>query len=126
MAVETALINLAINIIINVIVLSPVLWISGRLIAGKDKAKFTDALWIVLLGTLIGLGFNYFLAESLGSITGIIASIIMLLIWLGLVKHFFDCGWLKALAISILTVIIFIVIVVLLAIIGIGIALIGF
>ena len=126
MAVETALINLAINIIINVIVLSPVLWISGRLIAGKDKAKFTDALWIVLLGTLIGLGFNYFLAESLGSITGIIASIIMLLIWLGLVKHFFDCGWLKALAISILTVIIFIIIVVLLAIIGIGIALIGF
>jgi predicted lysophospholipase L1 biosynthesis ABC-type transport system permease subunit len=126
MAVETALINLAIQILINVIVLSPVFWISGRLLAGKDKAKFTDALWIVVLGTLIGLGFNYFFAESLGSLAGIIASIIMLIIWLGLVKHFFDCGWLKALAISILAVIIFIVIVVLLAIIGIGIALIGF
>jgi predicted lysophospholipase L1 biosynthesis ABC-type transport system permease subunit len=126
MAVETELINLAIQILINVIVLSPVLWISGRLLVGKDKAKFTDALWIVFLGTLIGLGFNYFFAESLGFVTGIIASIIMLIIWLGLVKHFFDCGWLKALAISIIAVIILIVIAMLLAIIGIGIALIGF
>jgi predicted lysophospholipase L1 biosynthesis ABC-type transport system permease subunit len=126
MAVETTLIDLGIQILINVIVLSPVLWISGRLLAGKDKAKFTDALWIVVLGTLIGIGFNYFFAESLGVITGIIASIIMLIIWLGLVKHFFDCGWLKALAISILAVIILIVITVLLEIIGIGIGLIGF
>jgi len=125
MTVETALINLGIQLLINVIVLAPVFWISGRLLAGKDKAKFTDALWIVLLGTLIGLGFNYFFAESLGAVASIIASIIMLIIWLGLVKHFFDCGWLKALAISIIAVIIFIVIVVLLAIIGIGIALIG-
>jgi predicted lysophospholipase L1 biosynthesis ABC-type transport system permease subunit len=126
MAVETTLIDLGIQILINVIVLSPVLWISGRLLAGKDKAKFTDALWIVVLGTLIGIGFNYFFAESLGAVTGIIASIIMLIIWLGLVKHFFDCGWLKALAISILAVIILIVITVLLEIIGIGIGLIGF
>ncbi len=119
MAVETSLINLGIQILINVIVLSPVLWISGRLLAGKDKAKFTDALWIVVLGTLIGLGFNYFFAESLGSLAGIIASIIMLIIWLGLVKHFFDCGWLKALAISIIAVLIFIAIAFLLALIGI-------
>jgi predicted lysophospholipase L1 biosynthesis ABC-type transport system permease subunit len=126
MAVETELINLAIQILINVIVLSPVLWISGRLLAGKDKAKFTDAIWIVFLGTLIGIGFNYFLAESLGFITGIIASIIMLIIWLGLVKHFFDCGWLKALAISIIAVIILIIVVMVLAIIGIGVGLIGF
>jgi len=126
MAVETTLINLGIQILINVIVLAPVLWIAGRLLAGKDKARFIDALWIVILGTLIGLGFNYFFAESLGTVTSIIASIIMLIIWLGLVKHFFDCGWLKALAISIIAVIIFIVIVVLLAIIGIGIGLIGF
>jgi len=126
MTVESTLISLGIQILINVIVLAPVFWISGRLLAGKDKAKFTDALWIVLLGTLIGIGFNYFFAESLGAVASIIASIIMLIIWLGLVKHFFDCGWLKALAISIIAVIIFIVIIVLLAIIGIGIALIGF
>lgn len=113
---DSALVNLAINVVINVVVLSPVLWISGRLLAGKDKAKFTDALWIVFLGTLIGIGFNYFFAESLGALTGLIAAIIMLIIWLGLVKHFFDCGWLKALAISIVAVLIFMAITVVLAI----------
>ncbi len=125
MTVETTLINLGIQLLINVIVLAPVLWISGRLLAGKDKAKFTDALWIAFLGTLINLGFNYFFAASLGGVTSIIASIILLIIWLGLVKHFFDCGWLKAFAISIIAVIVLIVIAVLLAII-VGIALIGF
>jgi hypothetical protein len=30
----------------------------------------------------------------------------MLIIWLALVKRFFDCGWLKALAISIIAIII--------------------
>jgi hypothetical protein len=103
-----------------VIILAPVFWISGRLLAGKDKAKFTDALWIVVLGTVIGSGFGYFFAESFGSFfTGIIASVIMLIIWLGLVKHFFDCGWLKALAISIIAVLVFMAITVLLPIIGI-------
>jgi len=114
--VDSAWVTLAVNVVVNVVVLSPVLWASGRLLAGKGKAKFTDALWIVLLGTLIGLGFNYFFAESLGYFTGIIASIIMLIIWLGLVKHFFDCGWLKALAISILAVLIFMAITIVLSI----------
>jgi len=126
MTVETSLINLAIQLLINVIILAPVLWIAGRLLAGKDKARFIDAIWIVILGTLIGLVFNYFLAATLGTITSILASIIMLIIWLGLVKHFFDCGWLKALAISIIAVIIFIVIAVILALIGIGIILLWF
>jgi hypothetical protein len=51
---EINLMALVVNIIVNVIVLSPVLWIAGRLLVGKDKAKFTDALWIVVLGTVIG------------------------------------------------------------------------
>jgi hypothetical protein len=109
---DTLLVNLVIHVFINAVILSPVLWISGRLLAGRDKAKFTDALWIVILGTLIGSAFSYFFS-------GVIASIIVLIIWLALVKHFFDCGWLKALAISIVAVLIFIVIVVVLALIGI-------
>jgi len=109
---DTALVNLAINVIINVVVLSPVFWVSGRLLAGKDKAKFTDALWIVVFGTVIGSVFGYFF-------TGIIASIIMLIIWLGLVKHFFDCGWLKALVISIVAVLVFMAIAFVLSLIGI-------
>ena len=114
---EINLIALAVHIIVNVIVLSPVLWIAGRLLAGKDKAKFTDALWIVVLGTLIGAVFQAFLE----GILGLLGSIIMLIIWLALVKHFFDTGWLKALAIAIVAIIIYIIIAAILVLIGLAI-----
>jgi hypothetical protein len=114
---EINLIGLLVNIIVNVIVLSPVLWIAGRLLAGKDKAKFTDALWIVVLGTVIGAVFQAFLE----GILGLLGSIIMLIIWLALVKHFFDTGWLKALVIAILAIIIYIIIVAILVLLGLAI-----
>jgi hypothetical protein len=103
---------LVINIIVNTIIISPVLWLSGRAIVGKQKAKFTDAIWIVVIGTVIGTFFGAFFS-------GIIAAIILLILWLALVKHFFDCGWLRAFVISVLAVIIFAVIIFILAIIGI-------
>ena len=104
---------LLIQIVVNAIILAPVLWLSGRILVGTEKAKFLDALWIVLIGTVIGALFGAFFV-------GIIASIIQLVIWLALVKHFFDSGWLKAFIISVLAVIIFAVIITILAIIGIG------
>jgi hypothetical protein len=50
----------------------------------------------------------------------------MFIIWLALIKHFFDCGWLMALAIAIIAVIIFVIIVAILAFIGIGLLVLGF
>ena len=114
---DSAIVNLIIQIVVNIIILAPVLWISGRLLVGKDKAKFMDALWIVVLGTLIGGAFQYLFS-------GIIAAIIVLLIWLALVKHFFDTGWLMAFAIAIIAIIFWIVIAVIIGLI-VGIAIIG-
>jgi hypothetical protein len=112
------IIGALIQIIITTLLLSPALWISGRLIAGKDKAKFTDALWIVFLGSIINTLVGTF-------INNLVATIVLLIVWLALIKHFFDCGWLKALAIAIVAVIIFAVVIIILgiifAIIGIGI-----
>jgi len=105
--------TLVIHVIVNIIILAPVLWLSGRLLVGKDKAKFTDAIWIVVLGTIVGVILGYFFS-------GWVALIIELVLWLLLVKHFFDCGWLKALAISIIAVIILAIIIAILAIIGIA------
>ena len=109
---DTFLINLVIHLIVNAIILTGVLWISGRLLAGKDKAKFTDALMIAVLGTVI--------ADILGIfIMGFIAALIVLFVWIALIKHFFDCGWLKAIAIGIIAILMLIVIAVILALIGI-------
>jgi hypothetical protein len=116
---DSALVQLIIQIIVNIVVLAPVLWISGRLFVGKDKAKFTDALWIVVLGTVIGGFFQYLFS-------GIIATIIVLIIWLALVKHFFDTGWIKALIIAVVAIIIWIIIAIILGVLfGIGLAILG-
>jgi hypothetical protein len=114
------LIPLVVTLVINIVVLSPVLWFVGRSLVGKDKAKFTDALWIVALGTIIGLAFqyiSYYVVTSLGFIGTIVGAIIMLIVWLGLIKHFFDTGWLMAFAIAVVAIIIYVVIAIVLGII---------
>ena len=112
------LVGILIQIVISTVILSPALWISGRLIAGKDKAKFTDALWIVFLGSIINTVVGAFIGN-------LIATIILLIVWLALIKHFFDCGWIKALIIAVVAVVIFAIVIsilaILFAIIGIGI-----
>ena len=105
---------LLIELVVKIIVLAPAFWLAGRALAGKDKAGFIDAVWIVILGTLIGGIFSYF------EIIGIIALIIQLIIWLGLVKHFFDTDWIKAFVISVLAIIIIIVVGFILGLIGFG------
>ena len=113
------LVALLIQIVIGIIVVAPILWLVGRALVGKDKAKFTDAVWIVVLGTIIGAVVGIFVGS-------LISAVIMFVVWLALIKHFFDCGWLKAFLIAVIAVIIFIIIVAILAIIGIGILSLGF
>jgi len=108
---------LLIDLVVKIIILSPAFWLAGRVLEDKSKAKFIDAVWIVILGTIIGGIFSFF------DIVGIIALIIQLVLWLGLVKHFFDTTWIKALVISILAIIILIIIGFILGLIGIGIGL---
>ncbi len=104
---------LIIQVIIGIILVAPVLWLSGRALVGSKKAKFTDAIWIVALGTVISV--------ALGNLAGtFISALITLVVWLALIKKFFDCGWLKALAVAIVAVVIFVVIVAVLAFVGLG------
>ena len=56
---------LLIQIVVNTIILSPVLWLSGKALVGAKKAKFLDAIWIVVLGTVINASSTpYFQALS--------------------------------------------------------------
>ncbi len=99
----TEIIYMLVSILISVVVNSLVVWFAGKSMVGENKAKFSDAVWIVVLGSVIGGALN---ALQLG----LIGSIIVLLMWLYLIKHFFDCGWLKALVISIIAVIIMVIV----------------
>jgi len=103
--------GLIIQLIVSAIIVSPVLWLVGRWLIGKEKAKFTDAIWIVVLGVIIGTILGNF-------VHGTIGFIVTLIIWLGLIKHFFDCGWLKAFLIAIVAIIVFIIIATILGLLG--------
>jgi small-conductance mechanosensitive channel len=108
------LVSLAISVVVGIIILSPVLWLVGRWLVGKEKAKFTDAILIVVIGLVVNAIIGWILTGWLS----VIGWIVMLIVWLYLIKHFFDCGWLKALLIAIVAVIVFIIIGVVLALIG--------
>lgn len=98
--------SLVIQIIVAAVVLAPVLWIVGKLFVGKDKAKFTDAIWIGVLGVVIGAVIGWLLPGLLG----LLGTLIMIVVWLLLIKHFFDCGWLKAIVIAVIAWIIYFII----------------
>ncbi|MGB6681604.1 MAG: hypothetical protein WBF08_09835 [Candidatus Bathyarchaeia archaeon] len=107
------LMNLVIQIIIGIIIVTPVLWLVGRSMVGKEKAKFTDAIWIGALGIII--------ATILGTLVhGLLGFIITLIVWLALIRHFFDTGWMKALLLAILLVIVLFIVVLILAVLGIA------
>jgi hypothetical protein len=112
------LVSLLVQIVVSSIILAPVLWLAGRVLVGSDKAKFFDAIWIVILGTVIGA----VVGDFVGSL---VAAVIMFIVWLTLIKHFFDCGWFMALAIAIIAVILFVIIAAVLAFVGIGLLILG-
>jgi hypothetical protein len=111
-----SLISLVVSVVVGIIVLSPVLWLVGRGLVGKEKAKFTDAIMIVVIGIVANAVVDWILSGTLS----IIGWILMLVIWLALIKHFFDCGWAKAFVIALVTVVVYVVIAVVLALIGIA------
>ena len=102
---------LLINIVVQAIIGAPVLWLVGKAFVGSEKAKFTDALWISALGTVIsGLFGAYF--------SGILAVVVQLAIPLFLIKHFFDAKWTQAIIISVANLIAWIIISIILGLIG--------
>ncbi|MCX6659471.1 MAG: hypothetical protein NTX81_03705 [Candidatus Bathyarchaeota archaeon] len=105
--------SLLIEIIVSAIIVSPILWLVGRALVGGQKAKFTDAIWIVALGVII----NAILGMFIHGIVGIIVTLIVLL-WL--IRHFFDTGWLHAIIIAVAAIIALAVIVFILGALGFG------
>jgi len=107
-----SLMGTVLEIIVSVIIISPILWLVGRSMVGGAKAKFTDALWIVVLGIIINAILGTF-------VHGAIGFIVTLIVWILLIKHFFDAGWGKAIIIGVVAIIVLVVIALVLAFLGI-------
>lgn len=94
--------------LIELVVLAVLLYLAGLIVVGKKRALFSDAFIIALLGTVLSTLFVILLPWLIAVLLGVI-------MWLILIKRLFETGWLGAIAVGILVVIIYFAILILLA-----------
>jgi len=103
--------------VVQLLVLSVVFYLAGVVVVGRKRALFSDAFAISLLGTILSSIFIRFIPQMVKSMfnprlasvaqgLGVVLSLIGLLF---LIRHYYETGWLGALAVAILAVIVFIV-----------------
>ncbi|RLI46132.1 hypothetical protein DRO69_03780 [Candidatus Bathyarchaeota archaeon] len=93
--------------IVGLIVLSLIFYIAGRIVVGGKRALFSDAFVISLLGTIVMNVCLYFFGLLVGAI-------LSLIVWLLLIRHYYETGWLGAIAVGIMAVIVSVVITIIL------------
>jgi hypothetical protein len=105
---QAELLSTIISFIIHLTVMTIVFYIAGVIVVGKRRALFSDAFVISLLGTIVGdICISFFPL--------LIGLILSLLVWLLLIRHYYETGWLGALAVAILAVIVYLVVLFILA-----------
>jgi hypothetical protein len=99
--------------IVYMLIIGLVLFAAGKIVVGR-RVRFGEALGIAGAGTFLIGGILLFLPSLLGIALGF-------LLFLLLVKHYFRTGWLGAIGVSIMSVIVGIVVIFLLGALAIGI-----
>lgn len=97
------LVGQLINFVLGLAILTIVFYIAGRAVVGGKRALFSDAFVISLLGTIVANIVSLFLEPLIGLILSFI-------VWLLLIKHYYETGWLGALAVAVMAVIVYIAI----------------
>lgn len=93
----------------SLLVLTVVLYLAGLLVVGGKRARFSDALIIALIGAVLSTLFFMFIPYPL------IVLVLSIVTWLLLIKSLYETGWLGALAVGILAIIIYLAVFILLA-----------
>jgi len=121
---ELTLINVVIFIagliILWLLVTIPV-YLAGKIVTAGESSM-GDAMIATLFGPVVYVvtlfGVNFFLGELIGSAAYVLALAIAFAAWIWVFKASVDTGWLKALAIAVLAILIFAVISILFGTIG--------
>jgi hypothetical protein len=111
-----AIISMLVVLIISLVIIGGVIYVAGRVVVG-GKATFGSSVTIALLGIIIG--------TIVSLVIPIIGWFVALLVWLYLIKRFFDTGWLAAFGVAIVSIIVWVIMWIILAVI-IGISLFAF
>ncbi len=106
---EAELLFGVISFITNLVAMTIVFYVAGLIVVGKRRALFSDALVISLLGTVVANICLLFFPPVIGLV-------LSLIVWLLLIRRYYETGWLGALAVAVLAVIIYVVVLVILAV----------
>jgi hypothetical protein len=108
----SVLIGFLIVFIIYLLVIGFVLWMAGEIVVGR-RVTFGEALGIAGVGTFL-------VGAAVAFLPGLIGLAIGLVIFLLLVKHYFKTGWLSAIGVSIMAIVVGIVIIFILGALALG------
>jgi hypothetical protein len=116
---ETEIAVIAASVIIGLLVLwiivSIPVWIAAKILT-RGRVKFSRAMLVTALGPIIYAMVFFIFAALLTALVGdptvpiIIGFIVAFIAWIGAFKKGFDTGWLRALGIAILAIVVFAVI----------------
>jgi hypothetical protein len=108
----SAIVAFLILFIIYLLVIGFVLWLAGEIVVGR-RVTFGEALGIAGVGTFL-------IGASLSLLGLVFGGLLGLLIFLLLVKHYFKTGWLGAIGVGIMTIVVGVVIVFILGALALG------
>ena len=116
-ATEIAIIaaSVIIGLLVLWIIVSIPVWIAAKILT-RGRVKFSRAMLVTALGPIIYAIVFFLFAALLTAIVGdstvpiITGFIVAFIAWIGVFKKGFDTGWLRALGIAILAIIVFAVI----------------
>jgi hypothetical protein len=106
------LIGFLILFIIYLLVIGFVLWLAGEIVVGR-RVTFGEALGIASVGTFLVGAIIVFIPSIFGYLIG-------LLVFLLLVKHYFRTGWLGAIGVGIMAIVVGVVIIFILGALALG------
>jgi hypothetical protein len=108
----SSLIFTIISLLILWIIVSIPVWLAGKALTGGE-ASFGDALLATLAGpivyAIVTFVVDFFLSAIIGSAAFIFGYILALIAWVWVYKASFGTGWLKAVLIALLALVIFVV-----------------
>ena len=90
----------------SLLILAGVLYLAGLVVVGRKRTLLGEAAVISLLGTVLSVVFFMFVPYSL------IALLLSIIVWLLLIKRFYETGWFGAIVVGILALVVFLVIVI--------------
>jgi len=96
---EAELLFAIVLFVMNLIIMTIIFYVAGVIVVGKRRALFSDAFVISLLGTIVLIICLQFFGFVLGGI-------LSLIVWLLLIRYYYETGWLGAIAVGIMALIV--------------------